>query len=105
MKVLKVTGYVFAGFWILDGVLGNLSALAAGLCLLAFTLLSTNAWGLRAYVPLFNSDQTLRRRSAYAALIIATLTATAILPTQTPDQQRAQAQADAAATATALRAQ
>jgi hypothetical protein len=48
MKVLKVTGYVFVGFWILDGLTGNLSALAAGLGLLAFMLLSTNAWGLRA---------------------------------------------------------
>jgi hypothetical protein len=41
MKVLKIIGYVFAGFWILDGVLGNLSGLAAGLGLLAFMLLST----------------------------------------------------------------
>jgi hypothetical protein len=103
MKVLKIIGYVFAAFWILEGVGGNLAALAAGVGLLAIMLLATNAWGLRAHVPHFNSPRALHRRAAYAALVAVTFLAVELLPAQTPEQQRAEAQADAAATATALR--
>jgi hypothetical protein len=78
---------------------GNLSALAAGLGLLVIMLLATNAWGMRARVPFFNSPRALHRRAAYAAVVAVSLIAAALLPVQTPEQQRAQAQADAAATA------
>jgi hypothetical protein len=99
MKVLKMIGYVFGAFWILAGLGGNLSALAAGVGLLAAMLLATNAWGIRVHVPLVNSPQALHRRSAYMALVAVTLLATAILPSQTPEERRAQAQTQATAQA------
>jgi hypothetical protein len=95
--VVKIIGYGFAAFFILGGVAGDLSALALGVGLLALLLLATNAWGLRAHVPFFNSPQALHRRGANAALVLSTLLAAGNLPTQAPEQQRAEAQPQATA--------
>jgi hypothetical protein len=78
MKAVIIIGYCFGALCILNGVGGDLSALALGVSLLATILLGTNARGVRAHVPLFNSPQALLRRSAYGALVTATLLAAAI---------------------------
>jgi hypothetical protein len=76
--VLTIIGYGFSALGILAGFAGALSALALGVGLLTLMLLATNAWDVRAHVPPFNSDQTLHRRGAYAALVTVTLVATAM---------------------------
>jgi hypothetical protein len=103
LKVLLETlGYGFGALFVLAGLTGAPSAVALGLGLLALTLLASNAWGIRARFPHFNSPQALHRGAAYAGLIIATLLATAMLAPQTPEQRRAAAQPQTTATATSV---
>src|SRR5205085_7510849 len=55
--LLKTLGYGFGALFVLVGVTGAPSAVALGLGLLAFTLLVSNPWGLRAHVRYFNSPR------------------------------------------------
>jgi len=54
-KSARILGYICSVLCILAGFGGDQSALAFGLDLLVIMLLATNAWRLRAHVPLFNS--------------------------------------------------
>src|SRR5437763_15968474 len=87
--LLTMMGYGIGALCVLAGLTGSPSAVALGLGLLAFTLLASNAWGLRARFPHFNSEKALHRRAAYAGLIIATLIAVGILPSQHPQARQA----------------